>query len=513
MTRARVRGATRVWTAVPDGRGQAGCGFLSSSPLPWSRRGGSSSPPIRAHLSRRLRPSLAGCHRRGPRPARAPTSSRLRAGADPDRLEAGEAADSILRTPPELPPGLLCAAAIAPDRDARTLERLGARVVPFGTADYPARLAALADAPSVLLVRGDPRVFRPGPSRSWAPGQRPGARRSQAAASPRPRRAGSRSSPGSPAESTRRPTTGPSRPGAVHRGARLWPSTGSTRRSTVPSPRRSRSGAPSSRRFPRNVSSTRALPASQPDHQRSLPRRDRHRGPAVEAALDHVRHALDQGRDVFVLPGPTEGPFAEGSNRLLRDGAIAVTDPEDVLEDLGVGTDGECGSTGPDRDAYPPPSRGGLAGRVLTVLATGPRSRETLLVELSVGAGGLAETLLDLELAGLVREERDGGSTGSAAEILRGSARPSSRPQSVRPASLRSFLGLPGRCPGARFRSRPRAGHPPPTSSDPRRPRTARRIRSDPPRRGGRPCRPPAASGRPGSRAGCGVGVASSDEV
>ena len=125
-------------------------------------------------------------------------------------------------------------------------------------------------------------------------------------------------------------------------------------------------------------------------------------------SLITVRHALDQGRDVFVLPGPTEGPFAEGSNRLLRDGAIAVTDPEDVLEDLGIGTDGECGPTGPDPDAYPPPLSGGLAGRVLKVLATGPRSRETLLVELSVGAGGLAETLLDLELAGLVREERDG---------------------------------------------------------------------------------------------------------
>lgn len=327
-----------------------------------------------------------------------------------DRLEAGEAADSILRTPPELPPGLLCAAAIAPDRDARTLERLGARVVPFGTADYPARLAALADAPSVLLVRGDPRVLSTGAvaivgARAATRSARSQARRFARALAARGLTIVSGLARGIDAEAHHGALEARGRSIGVlacgldrvyppeHRALAEALAVGGAVVSEVPlgtSPRREL--------FPlRNrIISGLCLGVIVIEARRR------------SGSLITVRHALDQGRDVFVLPGPTEGPFAEGSNRLLRDGAIAVTDPEDVLEDLGVGTDGECGSTGPDRDAYPPPSRGGLAGRVLTVLATGPRSRETLLVELSVGAGGLAETLLDLELAGLVREERDG---------------------------------------------------------------------------------------------------------
>lgn len=327
-----------------------------------------------------------------------------------DRLEAGEAADSILRTPPELPPALLCAAAIAPDRDARTLERLGARVVPFGTADYPARLAALADAPSVLLVRGDPRVLSTGAvaivgARAATRSARSQARRFARALAARGLTIVSGLARGIDAEAHHGALEARGRSIGVlacgldrvyppeHRALAEALAVGGAVVSEVPlgtSPRREL--------FPlRNrIISGLCLGVIVIEARRR------------SGSLITVRHALDQGRDVFVLPGPTEGPFAEGSNRLLRDGAIAVTDPEDVLEDLGIGTDGECGPPGPDRDAYPPPSRGGLAGRVLTVLATGPRSRETLLVELSVGAGVLAEILLDLELAGLVREERDG---------------------------------------------------------------------------------------------------------
>lgn len=42
--------------------------------------------------------------------------------------------------------------------------------------------------------------------------------------------------------------------------------------------------------------------------------------------------ALDQGRDVFAIPGHIGDPHCAGSNRLLRDGACVVTEPWDVLE-------------------------------------------------------------------------------------------------------------------------------------------------------------------------------------
>jgi DNA processing protein len=45
--------------------------------------------------------------------------------------------------------------------------------------------------------------------------------------------------------------------------------------------------------------------------------------------------ALEQGRDVFAVPGPVDSTGAEGSNWLLRQGAKFVRSAADVLEDLG----------------------------------------------------------------------------------------------------------------------------------------------------------------------------------
>lgn len=52
-------------------------------------------------------------------------------------------------------------------------------------------------------------------------------------------------------------------------------------------------------------------------------------------SLITARTAGEQGRDVFALPGLVSSPNARGSNKLIRDGAILVQDPEDVIESLG----------------------------------------------------------------------------------------------------------------------------------------------------------------------------------
>ena len=53
--------------------------------------------------------------------------------------------------------------------------------------------------------------------------------------------------------------------------------------------------------------------------------------PERSGTLITVSHALDQGRDVFALPGQADDWHCTGSNRLLRDGAGVVTDGWDVL--------------------------------------------------------------------------------------------------------------------------------------------------------------------------------------
>ena len=53
--------------------------------------------------------------------------------------------------------------------------------------------------------------------------------------------------------------------------------------------------------------------------------------PEKSGALITARQAADQGRDVFVVPGNIDMPSFVGSNRLLRDGAIAVSSGWDVI--------------------------------------------------------------------------------------------------------------------------------------------------------------------------------------
>lgn len=47
-----------------------------------------------------------------------------------------------------------------------------------------------------------------------------------------------------------------------------------------------------------------------------------------------VEHALEQGRDVFALPGNINSYQSKGTNRLIKEGAKALLDVHDILEEL-----------------------------------------------------------------------------------------------------------------------------------------------------------------------------------
>ena len=145
----------------------------------------------------------------------------------------------------------------------------------------------------------------------------------------------------------------------------------------------------------------------------------------VEAARDSgslitANLALDGGRAVFAVPGPIDAPGSEGTNGILREGAILCRSAEDVLQDLAAQVS-EAARLRARRPGAAKSADGaherGPAPRGIAAEATGPEARrvlealrpgravgiEALGTRCGLEPGPLLAALLELELAGLVR--------------------------------------------------------------------------------------------------------------
>ena len=99
--------------------------------------------------------------------------------------------------------------------------------------------------------------------------------------------------------------------------------------------------------------------------------------------------ALEEGREVFAVPGEITSALSSGTNELLRLGATPMLSSGDVLEVFGV--------AGPDPEVV---DLTPIADVVLVRLRDGPTSADELVRSTGLEPGAVASALTELELAG-----------------------------------------------------------------------------------------------------------------
>ncbi len=220
------------------------------------------------------------------------------------------------------------------ERELAAAQRIGARFVALGEADYPSLLAQIDSAPPIIATRGDAQIF-----------QRPAAAI-----------VGSRNASAAGLAFAERLTRGVAAAGYVvvsglARGIDQRAHVASLKTGTIavlagglakPYPPEAQ---PLMEKIANEGAVISEMPIEWEPRGRDFPRRNRLvSGLAlgvvvVEAArgsgsLITARFAAEQGRAVFAVPGSPLDPRAEGTNDLLRNGATICTRPEDVIADL-----------------------------------------------------------------------------------------------------------------------------------------------------------------------------------
>jgi DNA processing protein len=132
--------------------------------------------------------------------------------------------------------------------------------------------------------------------------------------------------------------------------------------------------------------------------------------PEGSGALHTASHALTQGREVFVIPGPADSAASAGCLRLLREGARLIRNADDILEDLsGISPLLPAPPSASAAKPAAPPAMVAPTGldeqqqRIWEALAEGPKHIDDLVNSVGIAVAQISGILMMLEMKKVVR--------------------------------------------------------------------------------------------------------------
>jgi DNA processing protein len=311
--------------------------------------------------------------------------------------------------------GVKIASRAEAERELKAARTLGVRLVALSEADYPARLAEIDDAPPLLAARGD------------------------LAALSRPMVAlvGSRNASAAGAKVATRLARDLGEAGLVIASGLARGIDAAAHRASLDTGTVAVLAGGQDRIYPAehaplidailgHGAAVTEMPLGWEPRARDFPRRNRLISGLsvgvviVEAAkrsgsLITARFALEQGREVFAVPGSPLDPRAEGTNGLLKQGATIVTEAADVIAAIEpilgqpIAAPTPMAQAAPRFEAEPEPAEpdGDARADIARLLGPTPVAIDDLVRLSGASAAAVRRVLLELELAG--RIERHGG--------------------------------------------------------------------------------------------------------
>lgn len=111
-------------------------------------------------------------------------------------------------------------------------------------------------------------------------------------------------------------------------------------------------------------------------------------------SLHTARFALEQGKTVMAVPGNITSPSSEGSNNLIKSGAVPVTSANDIFFALNIKPSGQSVRkfTGSEKEA-----------RIYNLIKDGVSDQEQMIATAKIDPSALSSTLTMLEISGHIR--------------------------------------------------------------------------------------------------------------
>lgn len=106
-----------------------------------------------------------------------------------------------------------------------------------------------------------------------------------------------------------------------------------------------------------------------------------------------VSHALEQGKDIYAVPGPITSPMSRGCNQLIAQGATPIVDIDAFVDQFAP----------VDTAIQPTLAYSSAEEAILNLIKQGLRDGDEIHAKSQLNAGLFAETLTMLELRGAIR--------------------------------------------------------------------------------------------------------------